>query len=281
MRVRIGAFIVPDATDPDMTLKQIQLADETGLDYVAIQDHPYQRRFFDTWTLLSYAAASTEHVRFVPDVLNLPLRPPAVIAKSVDSLDLLSGGRVELALGAGGFWEAIEAMGGPRRSPKQSVDALEEALQIIRGFWSGQRSLNISGEHYTLKGVHPGPQPAHPIGIWVGARGPRMLKLIGRLADGWLPSLGGHYLTSGELANGQAAIDAAARTVGRDPAEIERAVNVMELLAPPDTWAEQLARIATELRFSTLLIAVPGEDPVAFVRRLGQETAPALRELLA
>jgi len=281
MRVRIGAFIVPNATDPDVTLEQIQLADETGLDYVAIQDHPYQRRFFDMWTLLSYAAGITQRVRFVPDVLNLPLRPPAVIAKSVASLDLLSGGRVELALGAGGFWEAIEAMGGPRRTPKQSVDALEEALQVIRGFWSGERSLNISGEHYFLKGVHPGPQPARPIGIWVGARGPRMLKLIGRLADGWLPSLGGHYLTQGELADGQAAIDAAAVTAGRDPAKIERAVNIMELAGPPDSWAEQLALIATDLRFTTLLIAVPGEDAVAFTRRLGDETAPALRELLA
>ena len=281
MRIRIGAFIVPDATDPDSTLEQIQIADETGLDYVAIQDHPYQRRFFDTWTLLSYAAGRTEHVRFVPDVLNLPLRPPAVVAKSVASLDLLSGGRVELALGAGGFWDAIEAMGGPRRSPKQSVDAFEEALQIIRGFWSGERSLNISGEHYSLKGVHPGPQPARPIGIWVGARGPRMLKLIGRLADGWLPSLGGHYLTPEELADGQAAIDAAARAAGRDPAEIERAVNIMELPGSPDSWAEQLAGIVTGLRFTTLLIAVPGEDPVAFTRRLGEQAAPALRELLA
>jgi alkanesulfonate monooxygenase SsuD/methylene tetrahydromethanopterin reductase-like flavin-dependent oxidoreductase (luciferase family) len=281
MLVRIGMFIVPDATDPDATLKQIHIADETGLDYVAIQDHPYQRRFFDMWTLLSYAAGRTEHVRFVPDVLNLPLRPPAVIAKSVASLDLLSGGRVELAIGAGGFWEAIEAMGGPRRSPKQSVDALEEALQIIRGFWSGQRSLNISGEHYSLKGVHPGPQPGRPIGIWVGARGPRMLKLIGRLADGWLPSLGGHYLTAGDLADGQVAIDAAARAAGRDPAAIERAVNIMELPVAPGLWAEHLARIATELRFSTLLIAAPAEDPVAFTRRLGEDIAPALRELLA
>jgi alkanesulfonate monooxygenase SsuD/methylene tetrahydromethanopterin reductase-like flavin-dependent oxidoreductase (luciferase family) len=118
MLVRIGAFIVPDATDPVATLKQIHIADATGLDYVAIQDHPSQRRFFDMWTLLSYAAGRTEQVRFVPDVLNLPLGPPAVVAKSVASLDLLSGGRIELALGAGGFWEAIEAMGGPAAAPQ-------------------------------------------------------------------------------------------------------------------------------------------------------------------
>src|SRR5919112_1957380 len=71
-------------------------ADQAGLDYVAVQDHPYQRRFLDTWTLLSYVAARTERVRLVPDVLNLPLRLPSVIAKSAASLDLLTRGRVEL-----------------------------------------------------------------------------------------------------------------------------------------------------------------------------------------
>src|SRR6267378_6939392 len=128
MAVELGVFVVPDAEDPRRTLDQIVAADESGLDVVGIQDHPYQRRFLDTWTLLSYAAALTERVRLVPDVANLPLRPPAVLAKSAASLDVLSGGRVELGLGAGGFWDGIAAMGGPRRTPKESVDAIAEAL---------------------------------------------------------------------------------------------------------------------------------------------------------
>jgi len=248
---------------------------------VGVQDHPYQWRFFDTWTLLAYAAGRTERVRFVPDVLNLPLRLPSLIAKSAASLDVLSGGRVELGIGAGAFWEAVEAMGGPRRTPGQSVDALEEALTIVRGFWSGERSVSFEGEHYRVKGAHPGPVPAHPIGIWVGAYGPRMLRLTGRLADGWLPSLGGHYLRPEDAPKGHAAIDAAARAAGRDPVEIARAVNVMALEGAPSGWADQLARIATELRFSTLLVGVPGEEQVAFVRRLGEVVAPRVRALLA
>src|SRR5437764_833920 len=128
MTVRIGIFVVPDATDATATLAQILAADDAGLDVVGIQDHPYQRRFFDTWTLLSYAAGRTKRVRLVPDVLNLPLRLPALIAKSAASLDILSSGRVDLGLGAGAFWDAIEALGGPRRSPRESVDALEEAI---------------------------------------------------------------------------------------------------------------------------------------------------------
>ena len=90
MRVRIGAFIVPDATDQDATLKQIQLADETGLVTSRSRTTHTSGAFLDTWTLLSYAAGVTEPVRFVPDVLKLPLRPPALIAKSVASLDLLT-----------------------------------------------------------------------------------------------------------------------------------------------------------------------------------------------
>ena len=153
MQVRLGIFVVPDATDPRSTVEQILAAERSGLDFVGVQDHPYQWRFFDTWTLLAYAAARTESVRFVTDVLNLPLRLPAVIAKSAASLDVLSGGRLELGLGAGAFWDGVEAMGGPRRTPKESVDALEEAVAVLKGFWSGERSVTVEGEHYRVKGA--------------------------------------------------------------------------------------------------------------------------------
>jgi alkanesulfonate monooxygenase SsuD/methylene tetrahydromethanopterin reductase-like flavin-dependent oxidoreductase (luciferase family) len=134
-----------------------------------------------------------------------------MIAKSVASLDSLSGGRVELGIGAGAFWDAVAAMGGPRRTPKESVDALEEALAILRSFWSGQRSIRFEGQHYQTSGAHPGPPPAQPVRIYVGAYGPRMLRLTGRLADGWLPSLGEHYLHPEDASKGHAAIDEAAR----------------------------------------------------------------------
>jgi alkanesulfonate monooxygenase SsuD/methylene tetrahydromethanopterin reductase-like flavin-dependent oxidoreductase (luciferase family) len=280
MGVKLGIFAVPDATDPDATLAPILAADRVGLDLVGVQDHPYQWRFFDTWTLLAYMAGRTERVRLVPDVVNLPLRLPAVLAKSAASLDVLSGGRVELGIGAGSFWDAVEAMGGPRRTPGESVDALEEAIAILRAFWSGERSVRIEGRHYRVAGAHPGPPPAHPIGIWVGAYGPRMLRLTGRLADGWLPSLGRRYLDPADAPARQAAIDEAARQAGRDPAEIERAVNVMALDGGPDGWADQLAAIVTDLRFSTLLVGLPEEDPVGFVHRLGEDVAPRLRELV-
>jgi alkanesulfonate monooxygenase SsuD/methylene tetrahydromethanopterin reductase-like flavin-dependent oxidoreductase (luciferase family) len=280
MEVKLGIFVVPDATDPAETIERMLAADRSGLELVGVQDHPYQRRFFDTWTLLSYVAARTERVRLLPDVINLPLRQPAVLAKSAASLDVLSGGRVELGIGAGAFWDAVEAMGGPRRTPGESVDALEEAIAILHGFWSGERSVNVDGAYYRVRGAKPGPRPVHPIGIWVGAYRQRMLRLTGPLGDGWLPSVGGHYLSLDDTPRAQAAVDEGARAARRDPAEIERAANVMALDGHPGAWAEQLARIATELGFSTLLVAVPDEDGIDSIRRLGEEVAPRVRELV-
>ena len=275
----IGIFVVPSAVDPDRAVAQAIAADEVGLDYVAVQDHPYQRRFFDTWTYLSYLAGRTQRVRLVPDVLNLPLRLPSVIAKSAASLDVLSGGRVELGIGAGAFWEAVEAMGGPNRTPKQSVDALEEAIAIIRGFWSGERSVTVEGEHYRVRGAKPGPAPAHPIGLWIGAYGPRMQRLTGRLGDGWLPSLGGHYLSPEEIPAMQARIDEAAKRAGREPTDVRRIVNVMALEGEPGSWPEELARVA-ELGFETILVGVPDAGALEFVRQLGEEVAPRVRQAL-
>jgi alkanesulfonate monooxygenase SsuD/methylene tetrahydromethanopterin reductase-like flavin-dependent oxidoreductase (luciferase family) len=239
--LQVGVFVTPDATDPEGTLAQLVAADEAGLDVVGVQDHPYQRRFFDTWTLLSYVAARTQRVRLVPDVASLPLRPPAMLAKAAASLDVLSGGRVELGLGAGAFWDAIVAMGGPRRSPGAAVEALEEAIAVLRGWFRGERSLRLDGRHYRVAGARPGPPPAHPIGLWIGGYQPRMLRLTGRLGDGWLPTAG--YLDLADAHDRHRVIDEAARRAGRDPGEVRRLLNA-EVKGPASGWAGQLARLA-------------------------------------
>ena len=177
--VRFGVFPTPQAGTLDEVLALARIADEEGLDLIGIQDHPYQRRFLDTWMLMATLLAKTERVRVFPDVANLPLRPPAVMAKAAASLDVMSGGRFELGLGAGSFWEAVVAMGGPRRSPGEAVEALAEAIEVVRLMWSEQRSVRFDGRHYRLAGVKPGPQPVHEIGIWLGVGGPRTLAFAG------------------------------------------------------------------------------------------------------
>src|SRR4051812_1227446 len=204
--LQFGVFIPPAAGQADAVLELARLADVVGLDIVSFQDHPYQPTFLDTWTLLSVVAAETRNVPVAPNVANVPLRPPAVLARSAASLDILSGGRVELGLGAGTFWDAIAANGGPRLTPGQGVTALAEAIDIIRATWApGGGTIRHDGTHYRVQGAHPGPAPVHDVEIWLGAYKPRMLALTGATADGWLPSQG--YLELELLPAMNAAID--------------------------------------------------------------------------
>lgn len=92
--LHFGYFLIPNSDAP--LLATVQRVEELGLDYVAVQDHPYQRRFVDTWSLLAMIAATTTSLRMFPDVANLPLRPPAVLAKAAATIDVLSCGRLEL-----------------------------------------------------------------------------------------------------------------------------------------------------------------------------------------
>src|SRR5229473_242313 len=264
--IKFGYFVIPDASQPMRALEQAIAADQAGIDLIGIQDHPYQHRFHDTWTLLSVIAARTSRVTVFPDVANLPLRPPAMLAKAAASLDLLSNGRVELGLGAGGFWPAIQAMGGPVRTSGESVSALEEAIEVIRLVWSGGRGLRFDGRFYRLGGLNAGPPPAHPIGIWLGAYKPRMLALTGRAADGWVPSLG--YLKPEDMDEAGARIDDAARAAGRDPSAIRRVLNV-----GADLTAEDFATLALEHGFDTFIVGDAGD---AFI----EEVVPRVRELV-
>src|SRR4051794_35368535 len=119
--LQFGLSLSPAAAEADQVIALATLADEAGLDLVAIQDHPYLPGFLDTWTLLTFLAARTTRIGFFPDVANLALRPPAMLAKAAASLDRLSGGRVELGLGSGGYQDAAAAMGGDRLSPGAAV----------------------------------------------------------------------------------------------------------------------------------------------------------------
>lgn len=254
--LQFGVFVTPVAADPERPVALAQLAEQLGFDLVTFQDHPYQSAFLDTWTLLSWVAASTERVTVAGNVLNLPLRQPAVLARANASLDLLSGGRVALGLGAGAFWDAIEAMGEPKRTPGEAVTALSEAIDIIRGIWdAGSRApLRVEGRFHSVRGAKRGPAPAHDVPIWLGAYKPRMLRLTGAKADGWLPSL--PYLQPGDLAAGNAVIDDAATEAGRDPREIRRLLNV-----GGDLDVDRMVELALEDGIGTYILAT--DDPRA------------------
>jgi alkanesulfonate monooxygenase SsuD/methylene tetrahydromethanopterin reductase-like flavin-dependent oxidoreductase (luciferase family) len=286
--IQFGYFLTPDASDPQEIVRRARLCDQLGYDLIGVQDHPYQLRFLDTWTLLASLAAQTSRVRLFPDVASLPLRPPAMLAKAAASLDVISGGRIELGLGAGAFWEGIRAMGGTTRTPGEAVAALEEAIAVIRLMWSGERGIRFEGKFYSLIGAHSGPVPAHPVSIWIGAYGPKMLDLTGRLGDGWVPS--SSYAPPERLPGMQQRIDESARRAGRDPASIQRLYNVMGQIAEatsarpyqghPDQWVDELSELALETGMDTFIIGLP-EPPGNQLERFVAEIAPRVRENVA
>jgi alkanesulfonate monooxygenase SsuD/methylene tetrahydromethanopterin reductase-like flavin-dependent oxidoreductase (luciferase family) len=293
--LQFGISLVPATERLDRIREMVRAADEAALDLVGVQDHPYQHHFLDTWSLIPTLLAETRRISFFTDVANLPLRPPAVMAKAAASLDVLSGGRFELGLGAGGLPDIIAGFGGPRRTPGESVEALDEAIDVIRLLWSNERSVSFDGKHYRLDDARPGPRPAHPIGIWVGAFKPRMLRLVGRKADGWLPSLG--VLTRDELRAGNERIDAAAEQAGRDPGSIRRIINLQGVIgeesAPArselpvgylageplagsaDWWAQTLAGFVDD-GFDTLVFWPVDPEP-GQIELLAGDVVPDLR----
>jgi alkanesulfonate monooxygenase SsuD/methylene tetrahydromethanopterin reductase-like flavin-dependent oxidoreductase (luciferase family) len=281
-RLNFGYFLVPTAGEP--LIETAQRVEQLGLDSVGIQDHPYQRRFVETWSLMAMILASTTTLRVFPDVANLPLRPPAVMAKAAATLDILSGGRFDLGLGAGAFWDAIAAYGGTRRGGGESLVALEEAMTVIRRIWSGDRNLRFEGEHYRLAGAQAGPVPAHPIEIWLGAYRPRALELTGRLADGWVPSFRGDLT---EIAEMTRRLDDAIAAAGRAPNDVRRILNVSGSITkgssegtfagPVRQWVAEIADVATSYAFDTFIFWGEGEIQLD---RFAQEVVPAVREQL-
>jgi alkanesulfonate monooxygenase SsuD/methylene tetrahydromethanopterin reductase-like flavin-dependent oxidoreductase (luciferase family) len=283
-----GLSVTPTADAYAQIVAQVLAAERTGLDLVGIQDHPYQRRFLDTFALIGDLLARTSRLRFFPDVASLPMRPPAMIAKAAASLDVMSGGRFELGIGAGNFWDAVAGMGGQRREPGERGAALEEAIRIIRAaldVGSERGVVRGPGPHYPIPGYPPGPPTAHRVEIWVGAMAPRALDLIGRLADGWVPGGGVSQIERfGELS---ARIDAAALAAGRDPLKIRRIVNVSgsitdgargggSLDGPPSHWVEKLGGWSIDSGLDAFVFW-PSDTRVEQVERFAMEVAPEVR----
>lgn len=289
---RFGVFLDPTVGNVHEPFRLAKIADQNGLDLLTIQDHPYQGQYYETWTLLTALAMATEHIHISPNVANLPLRLPSLLAKQAATLDILTGGRVELGLGAGVYWDAIAAYGGPERAPAEAYAAFKDALNILRGMWDNKsKTFSYIGKIYSIKGAQSGPAPSHRIPIWAGAMGPKMLRLTGRLADGLLISMA--YVPPETLPNFNALIDAGAADSGRSPEVIRRGYNIggvilhgegskgnltpnNAIIGTAGFWADQILRFYSEYRQDTFILW-SSTDVAKQIEAFARDVVPAVK----
>jgi alkanesulfonate monooxygenase SsuD/methylene tetrahydromethanopterin reductase-like flavin-dependent oxidoreductase (luciferase family) len=186
----IGVGIPTSAVADENPLARALQAEALGFDFVSASDHPVgEQPNYETFTLLTWIAAQTDRIGIATRVIGVPFRRPGMIAKTAESVHRLSSGRLILGLGGGYSDAEMRSLGGPVPSPREKVDGLADAVEIIRGAWTGD-AVTYRGSVHSVAELMVRPVPLSPIPIWLGTYGPRALAVTGRLADGWIPSSG-------------------------------------------------------------------------------------------
>jgi alkanesulfonate monooxygenase SsuD/methylene tetrahydromethanopterin reductase-like flavin-dependent oxidoreductase (luciferase family) len=264
-------------------------AEALGFDFVSSSDHPCGTQpSYETWTMLSWIAAETSTIEVATRVLGVPYRNPAMTAKMAETFDRLSGGRLILGLGAGASEDEFRAFGLPVDSMRDRISGLEEAVRIARGLWTAP-TFTCHGDVHITEDAPMEPKPNGPIPIWLGTFGPRALAVTGRLADGWIPSLG--HAAADELGPMRDRVMTAAEGAGRDPTSIRCVLNAEvcvdegadstrdALSGPPDAVAEQILGFIDK-GFTGFNFMPAGADKQEQAERLASEVVPALRAAL-
>jgi probable F420-dependent oxidoreductase len=288
-RPSVGLDVSTSAAPGADPVSDARQAERLGFDFVSISDHLHGTTpTYETWTLLTWLAAATSRIGLATRVLAAPYRHPAVVAKMAETLDRLSGGRVILGVGGGYSDEEFRGFGVGERSPRDKVDGLEEAIRIARGVWS-EPAFTYQGRLYRTERAELSPKPARRIPIWLGTYGKRALAVTGRLADGWIPSLG--FAPPEQAIAMRERVLAAAREAGRDPAELTCAYNVAFRIdeatgspaASPAVVSGSAEQVAQQLRdfvamgFDALNLNPAGPGRRDQVDQLAADVLPALR----
>jgi F420-dependent oxidoreductase-like protein len=205
-------------------------ADGAGFDWVDVWDHFYEAppedgngSCFEATTCMAAIACETRNVRIGVLVLGMNYRHPAILANALVTIDHLSNGRLEIGLGAGWHQPEYNAYGIPFEPIGKRMDMLEEGVQVVRLLTTQDRS-DFQGKYYQLNNAACNPKPvqARPR-IWVGGNGEkRTLRIAARHADGW----NSPYTSPDEFKRLNGILDAWCEKEGRDPASIERNINL-------------------------------------------------------
>jgi alkanesulfonate monooxygenase SsuD/methylene tetrahydromethanopterin reductase-like flavin-dependent oxidoreductase (luciferase family) len=244
--VRFGVLIPQEGASFDAVLAHARLAEALGFDSVWVEDHlrviavPPGSPAYEGWTTLTALLARTERVRCGPLVLAEAFRNPAWLANAAATLDRLSGGRLLLGMGAGGYEAEYRSYGYPWTPARERVARLEEALQVIQAMWERRP---FEGRHYRCDGTADCPEPLQrprpP--LWVGGRSDAILGVAARHADVWNAPL----LAPEEVAERAACLHRLAEEAGRATPEISVYVPVWM-----DEDAERMERRLARARAS-------------------------------
>ncbi|MCG7205422.1 LLM class flavin-dependent oxidoreductase [Streptomyces arenae] len=290
----IGPGVAVDSAQD--VVRRVEYADRAGLDFFALSDHPYYGDRLEAYSTLGLLLGRTRTITGVTTVTNLPTRPVPLLARTLSTLSALSGGRVVLGIGAGGYWDDIVRFGVTRLDPAAAVRALEEAIGLVRALSDGPAPVTLDGEFTQVVALDPAPVPA-PL-VWTGSVGPKSLAVTGRSADGWIPGNAADW-HSERYRGSRPLVEEAARSVGRDPADIATVFNLPARItdapvnAPRDAsgrwlggsvgqWITELTEAVLEHGASGFVYFASG-DPSGQVGlgRWAEEIVPAVREAVA
>jgi F420-dependent oxidoreductase-like protein len=258
--MRFGLDVAQHQLDWPELLARVRLAEDAGFDGAWVFDH-FKPLYGDPdgpclegWTLLAALAASTERIRLGPLVTGVTYRHPSLLAAEAVTVDRVSGGRLELAIGAAWFEGEHRQLGFPFPGVRERAERLEEAVQVLRLLMTEDR-VSFRGRHFRLQGAtyrpHPVQRPHPP--IWIGAGGVRLtIPVAARQADVWHSSG-----SVQELRRKAAALAEHAERAGRDPGAIVRATD----LSISEPWDRVRRRVEAlrDLGFSYLVVGWPTE----------------------
>jgi probable F420-dependent oxidoreductase len=274
-------------------------AERLGFDSVWMSDHFFtsleryggdERRYgsLEPLTALAGLAPLTERVRLGTLVLSAGFRHPAVLAKSATAIDLLSGGRLDLGLGAGWYAPEFGAFGFPFGSAGERFVTLEETVEVLTRLLD-EGPASFEGERFRLREAynHPRPEQSPRPPIWLGGKGgPRLLGLVARLADGWNTAW---RWTPEAYAERVAAARRACERVGRDPATLRLSIGLFTVLGTDGSdlerryarMAERLpAGVAAAMPLETLRRECLAGTPEQALERLGRFADLGVEELI-
>jgi probable F420-dependent oxidoreductase len=239
MRIGISLPVRELKDDIEAITAFAQTADELGFTHLRVPDQvirPRSGHLHEPMTLLAFIAAVTQRVELVPSVIVLPSRQTALVAKQAAEIDVLSKGRLRMAVGVGGSREEYAAMG---EDFATRGTRCEEQIALLKRLWT-KEEITMETTSGRLDGIGIDPLPVQrPIPLWIGANprpGPRILRRIGKLADGWF------VLCDPERYPGiRDEIHTHARRAGRDPNEIGAEAGVAVVGPREAEWQDRVA----------------------------------------